>query len=254
MQQKQDPATDLGHLIAAARHVVIFTGAGMSTESGIADFRSPGGIWTRMQPIDFYDFVRSPEARHEGWRRAFSSDFGLTGKQPNQGHQIIADWMQAGRVTHLITQNVDNLHQQAGVSDEQVTELHGNAGYVRCLDCSRRYELDELRPEFEATGEVRPCDDCGGILKRATISFGQPMPQAEMARAEREAQTCDLFISIGSSLQVYPAAGLPEIAKQNGARLVILNREPTALDELADLVIHAEIGATLAETNLQLQA
>lgn len=252
MQDFPKLANALADLIAAARHVVVFTGAGMSTESGIPDFRSPGGIWTRMQPIQFGDFVRSPEARHESWRRTFSGERGLAGKAPNQGHQILADWMKAGKVAHIITQNVDNLHQLAGAPDEQITELHGNAGYARCLDCGRRHELQDLRGEYERTGQVRACDGCGGLLKTATISFGQPMPEAQMARAERETLACDLFVSIGSSLQVYPAAGFPELAKGNGAGLAIINREATALDAIADLVIHAEIGATLADANTRL--
>ena len=232
-------------MLGAARHAVVFTGAGMSTESGIPDFRSPGGIWTRMQPIMFDDFVRSPEARHESWRRTFDGERGLAGRQPNAGHAVLAQWVRTGRVAHIITQNVDNLHQASGVADDRMTELHGNASYARCLQCGRRYELEDLRPGYEQTGEVRPCDDCLGLLKLATISFGQPMPEAEMARAEREAQRSDLFVAIGSSLQVYPAAGLPQTAKANGARLVILNRDETPMDDWADLVIHAEIGATL---------
>lgn len=236
---------ELARLLREAQRTVVFTGAGMSTESGIPDFRSPGGIWTRMQPIMFDDFVRSPQAQRESWRRTFDGERGLTGMQPNAGHRVLAQWVQGGRVAHIITQNVDNLHQDSGVPAAQLTELHGNATYARCLDCGKRYELDDLRPQWEAAQQVPPCDTCHGLLKLATISFGQPMPPTETARAEHETQSCDLFIAIGSSLQVYPAAGLPQTAKANGARLVILNREETPLDGLADLVIHAEIGATL---------
>ena len=238
----------LAQSMRTARHVVVFTGAGMSTESGIPDFRSPGGVWSRMQPIEFDDFLHSPEARHESWRRVFSGERGWTGKQPNAGHAVIADWVRAGRVAHVITQNVDNLHQASGVPDSQVTELHGNAGYARCLDCGARAELDKLRADFELLGEVRSCETCGGLLKLATISFGQAMPETAMEHAERETLACDLFLAIGSSLQVYPAAGFPEMAKTHGAKLVILNREETGLDAIADLMIHAEIGVALAAT------
>jgi len=247
MANSSTPAARLAHWLAGARHAVVFTGAGMSTESGIPDFRSPGGVWSRMQPIEFSDFLRSPEARHESWRRTFSDTFGLADKRPNQGHDIIAAWVRAGRIAHVITQNIDNLHQRSGVADERVTELHGSAGHARCLDCGRRHELDVLRADFRKTGQVRACEGCGGLLKLATISFGQPMPEEAMARAERESATSDLFMAIGSSLQVYPASGLPQLARDKGAKLVILNREPTALDGIADLVIQAEIGATLTE-------
>ena len=235
----------LAGLLAQARHAVIFTGAGMSTESGIPDFRSPGGIWTRMRPIDFRDFVSSAEARREYWSRVFSGDESLSGSEPNAGHQVIADWVRAGRVAHVITQNVDGLHQQAGTPEEHVTELHGNAGHASCLDCGQRVGFEELRPAFEASGQVPPCTACGGLVKRATISFGQAMPPVETARAEAEARAADLFISIGSSLQVYPAAGLPLIAARAGASTAIINREATGLDGETDLVIHAEIGSTL---------
>lgn len=238
--------------VAEARHAVIFTGAGISTESGIPDFRSPGGIWTRMRPIDFSDFVSSADARREYWSRVFSGDESLSGSEPNAGHRILADWVGAGHVAHVITQNVDGLHQQAGTPDDQVTELHGNASYASCLDCGQRVGFEALRPGFEATGEVPPCTACGGLVKRATISFGQAMPQAETARAEAEARAADLFISIGSSLQVYPAAGLPLIARKNGAKTVIINREATGLDAESDLVIHAEIGTTLAAVQQRL--
>ncbi|MCK9514644.1 MAG: Sir2 family NAD-dependent protein deacetylase [Ottowia sp.] len=246
--------SELARQLAAAQRVVAFTGAGMSTESGIPDFRSPGGIWSRMQPIQFQDFVRSAEAQRESWRRVFDGERDLSGKQPNIGHEVLARWVKAGRISHIITQNVDNLHQASGVADEHIIELHGNAGYVSCLECHQRYEIEDLRPEYELTGEVRDCDSCGGLLKVATVSFGQPMPDAEMARAERAAQDCDLFLSMGSSLQVYPAAGLPQAARAGGARLVIINREATPLDSLADLVIHAEIGATLAAAQQLLDA
>lgn len=248
MHDSDTPVDQLADMVATAHNVVVFTGAGLSTESGIPDFRSPGGIWSRMRPIQFDEFVSDESARHEAWRRVFSGERGLRGVQPNRGHDVIAHWAQAGKANAIITQNVDNLHQASGVADEQVIELHGNAGHASCLQCGRRVELADLAPEFEQIGRISPCNHCGGLLKLATISFGQPMPEAEMKRATRETLGCDLFLAIGSSLQVQPAAGFPATARQAGARLVIINRETTPLDSQADLVIQGEIGDILART------
>jgi NAD-dependent deacetylase len=238
---------DLARLIDTSRHVVAFTGAGISTESGIPDFRSPGGVWSRMKPIQFQDFLRDPELRREGWRRAFSGRAGWTGRTPNAGHMALARLAQRGRLKSVITQNVDNLHQESGLSPDQVIELHGNASYATCLECGLRHEIEDLRPAFEASGEPPACRECQGVVKTATISFGQSMPQEPMRRAEAEALACDLFLVLGSSLVVYPAAGFPILAKRNGAKLAIVNREPTDLDVHADLVLHDEIGPALSE-------
>jgi NAD-dependent deacetylase len=236
---------ELRRMIADAQRIVVFTGAGISTESGIPDFRSPGGIWTRMRPIDFSDFLASDEARRETWRRRFATDETLRGAEPNRGHRAVAALVNRGKASAVITQSIDGLHQASGVPADRVIELHGNTTYAHCLDCAKRYELHDIRAEFGRTGEAPCCDDCGGFVKTATISFGQSMPPAAMIRAEEETLAADLFIAIGSSLVVYPAAGFPELAARNGARLVIVNREPTGLDPLADLVLHREIGATL---------
>lgn len=225
---------------------VVFTGAGISTESGIPDFRSPGGIWTKMAPIDFSDFMKSEQVRAEAWRRKFALDGTLSAAQPNKGHMAISKLVDEGAVSHVVTQNIDNLHQDSGVPASKVIELHGNTTYAKCLDCGLRHELEEIKVAFEASGAPPYCRDCRGIVKTATISFGQMMPEDEMRRAEEATLACDLFIAIGSSLQVYPAAGFPILAKRNGATLVILNREETELDPIADLVIHDEIGPTLA--------
>ncbi len=227
---------------------VVFTGAGISTESGIPDFRSPGGIWTRMKPIMFEDFTRSEEMRIESWKRKFAMDAELGKAQPNKGHQAIATLVGQGVVSHVITQNIDNLHQDSGVPAAKVVELHGNSTYAKCLDCGARYELAEIKQQFTASREAMSprCDICGGYVKSATISFGQAMPEPEMQRAQDAVAGCDLFLAIGSSLQVYPAAGFPVLASQQGAKLVILNREATDLDDIADLVLHQEIGDTLA--------
>ena len=232
-------------LIEAARRAVIFTGAGISTESGIPDFRSPGGIWSRMAPIDFSDFLVSEEARRETWRRRLAADETLKSAQPNRGHRAVAALVERGVAAAVITQNIDGLHQASGVPEERVIELHGNTTYARCLDCRERYEIEAMRLAFARDGQAPCCTRCGGFVKTATISFGQAMPEEEMRRAESETLASDLFIVAGSSLVVYPAAGFPELAKRNGARLVILNREKTGLDRIADLVLNRAIGETL---------
>ncbi len=239
-------AAQLAEMIEAARRVVFFTGAGMSTESGVPDFRSPGGVWSRMKPIYFQDFVASEERRREAWTRAFSGAAGWTGAKPNAGHYAVARLVASGKAGAVITQNVDNLHQDSGIGADRIVELHGNATYATCLDCGRRHELADLKAPFLERGEIPACRTCGGIVKTATISFGQPMPQEPMARADAASRDCDLFIVLGSSLVVYPAAGFPLLAKRVGARLVIVNREATDQDRFADLVVHDEIGAVMA--------
>jgi NAD-dependent deacetylase len=237
---------DLARAIADARRVVVFTGAGISTESGIPDFRSPGGVWSKMKPIYFQDFVSSEERRREAWERAFGGRAGWVGREPNAGHMAVARLIAQGKASSVITQNVDNLHQASGVPADQVIELHGNASYATCLECGLRHELDELKALWEATGDLPACRSCDGIVKTATISFGQSMPIEPMARAEAETLSCDLFLVLGSSLVVYPAAGFPLMAKQAGAQLAIVNREATPQDSEADLVLHDEIGRVLS--------
>jgi NAD-dependent deacetylase len=236
----------LRELIDGARRIVAFTGAGISTESGIPDFRSPGGIWTKYQPIYFDDFMSSEEMRREAWRRKFATDETMTKAEPNAGHRALAKLVEQGRMTAIITQNVDGLHQRSGVPAAKIIELHGNSTYASCLDCGHRYELAPIKKAFQANGTLPICEKCDGIVKTATISFGQGMPEIQMARAQDETMQCDLFIVLGSSLVVYPAAGFPRIAKRRGAGLVILNRDPTDQDDSADLVIHDEIGPTMS--------
>ncbi len=235
----------LSDLLAAAQRVVVFTGAGISTESGIPDFRSPGGIWDKFRPIDFREFMASEDARRESWRRKFEIDPTLKAAEPNRGHRAVASLMNRGKVSAVITQNIDGLHQAAGAEGDRVIELHGNTTYARCLSCGARYELEPIREAFLGAGTLPVCEACGGIVKTATISFGQAMPEDAMRAAEEATLSCDLFLAIGSSLVVYPAAGFPVLAKRNGAALVILNREPTDLDGHADLVLNREIGDTL---------
>ncbi len=239
-------AHTLRRMIDEARRVVVFTGAGISTESGIPDFRSPGGYWTKNKPIQFQDYLASPEIRREAWRRKFDTDGTFENARPNKGHMAVAKLVRQGKVTHVVTQNVDNLHQASGIPPDKIIELHGNATYALCLSCRTRYEIDDLRRAYLDDG-VYPACGCGGVVKTATISFGQSMPEHEMLRARDATLDCDLFLSIGSSLVVYPAAGFPIMASRNGAALVILNRDPTDLDDHADLVINDEIGPVMAE-------
>jgi len=236
----------LRRLVEGARVIVPFTGAGISTECGIPDFRSPGGIWTRMAPIPFDQFVASQSARDESWRRriAMQDEFGAA--RPGRGHRALASLFRSRRSPGIVTQNIDNLHQASGIPAECVVELHGNTTYATCLDCGKRFELDWVRAAFEQAGGRAPdCPDCLGHIKTATVSFGQAMPEAEMRRAEELTLACDLFLVIGSSLVVWPAAGFPLMAKRNGARLAILNREPTEFDDIADLVVRQDIGTVL---------
>ena len=235
----------LGDMIAESRTIVPFTGAGISTECGIPDFRSPGGIWTRNRPIPFDEFVASQEARDESWRRRFAMESVFAAARPGRGHRALASLYRAGKVPAVITQNIDNLHQASGFAAEQVIELHGNTTYARCIGCGQAYPLDWVKRRFDEDGGAPNCTACDEPVKTATISFGQMMPDDEMQRATALSQACDLFIAIGSSLVVWPAAGFPMMAKNAGARLVIINREPTDQDDIADLVIRHDIGETL---------
>lgn len=245
MDEWRAQADELREMIADCDMAVAFTGAGISTECGVPDFRSPGSPWLTNMPIDFSDFVADPDKRAEAWRRKFAMDDVYRGVTPGRGHRVLARLVEQGRVGAVITQNIDNLHALSGVPAERLIELHGNGSYARCLDCGMRHELAETRRAFEATGQGPRCG-CGGLIKSATISFGQSMPADEMRRAHQATLACDLFLAIGSSLVVHPAAGFPAMARENGARLVILNRDPTPLDRFADLVIRAEIGDVLS--------
>jgi NAD-dependent deacetylase len=238
---------ELQELIAGARVIAPFTGAGISTECGIQDFRSPGGLWTRNKPIPFDEFLASQQMRDEAWRRRFAMDAQFSAARPGRGHLALASLYRAGKAPGVITQNIDNLHQCSGIAAEHVIELHGNNSYALCLGCGKRYELAWVRDKFTAARERAPdCLDCGGHIKTATISFGQAMPGREMRRAEQLTLDCDLFLAVGSSLVVWPAAGFPLLAKRNGARLVIINREATEFDEIADLVVREDIGTVLS--------
>lgn len=240
-----DDINRFADLIQNSQRIVFFTGAGISTESGIPDFRSPGGLWEKNRPIDFSEFMASSDARRESWRRKFAMDSVISTAKPNEGHKAISNLYERGSVAAVITQNIDGLHQLSGIPEEDVVELHGNTTYAKCLDCHERMSLQDVKTVFDNNETLPQCPSCGGVVKTATISFGQSMPVAQMQRAEIEAIECDLFIAIGSSLVVYPAAQIPVIARQNGAELVILNREETPLDPIASMVIKREIGHTL---------
>jgi len=235
----------LREMVMGAGRTVAFTGAGISTECGIPDFRSPGGIWSTYRPIDFQTFMSSPEARREALSRYIKVRDAVGSPEPGRGHRALARLARLGKVSHVITQNIDGLHQASGLGPEQVIELHGNGTYAHCLECGRRHELDWVAGELEAKSGAPDCLACGGIVKTATISFGQAMPAEAMMRAEQATLGCDVFLAIGSSLVVYPAAGFPLMASRKGARVVIVNREPTELDGFAELVIHDDIGDVL---------
>jgi NAD-dependent deacetylase len=245
-----DLETAVEHLkerLAGARIVLPFTGAGISTECGIPDFRSPGGVWTKNKPIPIGEFLSSQEMRNEAWRRRFAMEEHFSAARPGRGHRALACLYRAGKVPAVVTQNIDNLHQASGIAADNVVELHGNTTFAVCLDCAARYELAWVREKFDASdGQAPGCPDCGGPVKSATVSFGQSMPEAAMRKAEQLTLSCDLFLAIGSSLVVWPAASFPLLAKRNGAALVIINRERTEFDDLADLVVRDDIGTVLA--------
>jgi NAD-dependent deacetylase len=237
----------LRDLIERARVVLPFTGAGISTECGIPDFRSPGGLWTKNRPIPFDEFLASQERRDEAWRRRFAMEEQFAQAKPGRGHLALASLYRAGKAPAVVTQNIDNLHQASGIAPEHVVELHGNNSYALCLGCTARYELAWVKERFTSAGGRAPeCPDCNGYIKTATVSFGQAMPERAMRRAEDLTLDCDLFLAVGSSLVVWPAAGFPLMAKRNGARLVIINREATEFDAIADLVVAEDIGTVLA--------
>ena len=235
----------LSALLRDARCAVAFTGAGMSTESGISDFRSPGGVWSRQQPVYFEDFVASREARIRYWqqRRALHAEF--SGALPNAGHIALARLEIEGLLRGLITQNIDGLHRDAGST--AILEIHGTARIIACIACGKEWSPEAVDQRLDAGEDAPDCDECGAPLKSKTISFGQAMPEREMTAAAALADESDLFLSIGSSLVVEPAASLPRVARETGATLVIINREPTPLDPLATLIIREPIGEVLSE-------
>jgi NAD-dependent deacetylase len=236
---------ELASLIGASNRIVVFSGAGISTECGIPDFRSPGGVWSRYRPLDFKTFMSSEQARREGLTRFLKIRDEVGPVKPGRGHRAAARWHASGKLAGIITQNIDGLHQAAGVPVSKVVELHGNGTYAHCLDCGTRHELDWIAAQLDAHPGAPSCTACGGMVKTATISFGQPMPVEAMRRAEELTRACDLFLAVGSSLVVEPAASFPVFAARLGTPLVIINREPTPADAFAAVVLQADIGEIL---------
>jgi NAD-dependent deacetylase len=222
--------------------IVVFTGAGISTESGIPDFRSPGGLWTRYRPVTFQEFMSSEAARVEAWKRRLETHEAHKNAKPNIGHYFVQSLDQKGKLIGLITQNVDGLHSEAGLADKKIVELHGTNRRIICVKCDKAFDPDEIVKRLVGNFSSPQCDVCGGILKAATVSFGQAMPPEAMRQAQEWTEGATVFIVMGSSLQVQPAASFPVLAKRNGALLAIINREPTPLDEYADFVHHGAIG------------
>ena len=234
-------------LVADASRIVGFTGAGISTESGVPDFRSPNGVWAQNRMVDFQEFVSSEAGRIEYWRQKAAAWPAMRDAQPNAGHYAFVDLHNQGRLDALITQNIERLHQRSGLPADRVLELHGTTTEAVCLVCGDRIASDEACRRIEAGEKAPRCRLCDGFLKPATISFGQAMPHDVMARAQVAAERSDLMIAVGSSLVVEPAASIPRVARQAGARLIIVNRDPTPLDGIADAVLRGEIGAVLPE-------
>ena len=236
-------------LVLKSSKIVVFTGAGISTESGIPDFRSPGGVWSKYNPDDFtfQRFVSSETAREKYWQMSTEFYNQLKTVRPNSAHMAVAALETMGKLDCVITQNIDGLHQMAGSSSERVIELHGTSRAVSCLSCKKRYDRDAVQQRISDGDRVPRCDACDGLLKPATISFGQSMPENETAEAMQRSAACDLFIVIGSSLVVQPAASMPLVAKEKGAKLIIINRDSTPFDHLADAVLHASAGTVMTE-------
>ncbi len=241
MESPGSPAGEVAELIVKARRTVVFSGAGISTESGIPDFRSPGGIWEKFDPEDFtyQKFVRDAQARRKQWQ--LFRGLSLTA-EPNPAHYAIAELYRLGRLDCVITQNVDGLHQRAGIPDDRVFELHGNMRWLVCLGCRRRYPFEEISARLEKGEEVPDCEACHGILKPDAVLFGEPLPEKVFQEATSRSKRCDLFIVIGSTLVVYPAAYLPAYALESGAKLVIVNLSSTPLDGQAQVVVRAKAG------------
>jgi NAD-dependent deacetylase len=241
----QEQLQDAAELMQQAKRIVVLTGAGISTESGIPDFRSPGSIWQQQPPVSYQDFISKPQVRQQYWqtRRRLSAQ--VAAARPNAAHRALAELEQRQVLLGVITQNFDGLHQDAGHPPEHVIELHGTSRFAACTLCDRRSSMAELQERVNA-GEVDPrCPACGGFLKAATILFGQRLPEAELDRARALASECDLFLVVGSSLKVVPAATLPHLALKRNVPLIIVNLQPTPLDDYADVVIHEKAGLVL---------
>jgi NAD-dependent deacetylase len=234
-------------LIRGASAVVAMTGAGISTESGIPDYRGPGGVWETQSPPTIGDYLENSETRRTFWRRRLAEYPGLAARDPNDGHRALVELERRGTLLAVITQNIDGLHQKAGNSPERVIELHGNAHHLRCVDCGRTWPAESIHARLLAGEEDPRCEVCGGVLRSGTVLFGDPLPKEALDRAVAVSSACDVMVIVGSSLVVNPAARLPRIARERGASLIILNRTETMLDSLADVHILGEAGPTLSD-------
>jgi len=238
---------DSSELMKQAHRIVALTGAGISTESGIPDFRSPGSIWQQQPPISYHDFISKPEARQQYWQTRRNLSAQVISAQPNAAHLALANLEKKERLTGIVTQNFDGLHHDAGNNPENIVELHGTSRAAACTHCGQRSSIQELQQRVDA-GEIDPlCSDCGGFLKAATILFGQRIPDVELSRAKELALSCDLFLVVGSSLKVNPAATLPRFALKNDVPLIIINLQPTHLDDYAEIVINEKAGVVLPQ-------
>ena len=246
MEQLIDKGVDM---ILKAKKILVFTGAGLSTESGIPDFRSPGGLWDKYDPSDFYfqKFISDEKAREKYWQMSTASYGMMKNAIPNRAHMAIKELEDTGKLMAVVTQNIDHLHHKAGNSPKKIIEIHGTAFSVSCLSCGKKYERDEIEERVKSGVKVPYCDDCSGSLKPDTISFGQAMPEDKMTESFRHAHECDLCIVLGSSLVVYPAASIPIQAVENGAKLIIINRDATPLDDRSDLNIHDSLSKALGQ-------
>jgi NAD-dependent deacetylase len=236
-------------LIKGAEKILVFSGAGLSTESGIPDFRSPGGVWSKYDPSDFYfdKFISDEKSRVKYWQMSTEFYQPMKDALPNRAHLAIKALEDTGKLVAVVTQNIDRLHHKAGNSPDKIIEIHGTAFSVSCLSCGKTYDRDDIQERIRSGVEVPYCDECSGILKPDTVSFGQAMPQDKMEQAIRHARECDLCIVLGSSLVVYPAASVPVSAVESGAKLMIINRDETSLDSMADMVIHESVSKALGE-------
>lgn len=243
----QDHIHDAAELVQHAQRIAVLTGAGISTESGIPDFRSPDSAWSQHPPVSYRDFLNSAEARQRYWQTRGSLAGQVALAQPNAAHKALAELERRGTLLGVITQNFDGLHQDAGNSPERVIELHGTSRFAACTLCGTRSPMSELQERINA-GETDPrCPDCSGFLKAATILFGQKVPEGELNRARAITEICDLFLVIGSSLKVVPASTLPRLALRRDIPLIIINLQPTSLDSVADVVIHEKAGHVLPD-------
>ncbi len=239
-----DTLADMAEFLEDARHLVVLTGAGISTESGIPDFRSPDSPWRERPPVSYRRFLEDAEARREYWRTRHALAGPIAQARPNAAHDALVELERRGILAGIVTQNVDRLHQEAGASPERVIELHGTTREAACQHCDARLPMEVVQRRVEG-GDEDPRCACGGPFKAATILFGQPLPAAALAAAHALVEACDLFLVVGSSLRVFPAARLPRLALERGVPLLILNLEPTPLDERADVVLRAPAGQAL---------